>query len=92
MDTLRFGVVGVKGRGGGLAAETSSIDGAEIVAVADRDSEAAREIAEQLGATAFGDCEAMLRESALNRILGNEPTSETLALEESQAWDGRRGR
>ena len=39
------------------------------------------------------DChEAMLRESALNRILGNEPTSETLALEESQAWDGRRGR
>ena len=66
MDTLRFGVVGVKGRGGGLAAETSSIDGAEIVAVADRDTDAAREIAEPLGATAFGDCEAMLRESELD--------------------------
>jgi len=39
------------------------------------------------------DChEVMLRESALDRMLAKEPTSETLALEESQAWDGRRSR
>jgi len=39
------------------------------------------------------DChEVMLRESALGRILAKEPTSETLALEESESWEGRRGR
>jgi len=39
------------------------------------------------------DChEVTLRESAFNQVLGNEPTSETLALEESQAWEGRRSR
>ena len=66
MNTLKFGIIGIKGRGGGLAKEAASIDGVEVVAIADLDTAAAGEIAEPLGASVFDDYATMLREVDLD--------------------------
>jgi predicted dehydrogenase len=65
-DTLKFGVIGIKGRGGGLAKEAAAIEGVDVVAVADLDTAAAGEIADPLNATVHDDYQEMLAETALD--------------------------
>ncbi len=66
MDELRFGVIGIKGRGDGLAKEAASIDGVEVVAVADLDRDAARQIGSSIGAAVYDDYEEMLKQVDLD--------------------------
>lgn len=73
MDNLKFGVIGIKGRGGGLAKEIAACDGAEVAAVVDLDEAAAKEIAEATGGRVWTDCEAMLAEGGLDAAVVATP-------------------
>lgn len=69
MNELRFGVVGINGRGRGLAREVAASDHAEVVAVADLNEEAARSLTGETGGDVWTDYEAMLSGSELDAVV-----------------------
>ena len=67
MDTpMKFAVVGINGRGAGLAREIASDERAEVVAVVDLNEAAAKAVAEETGGEVWTDYEAMLQETDLD--------------------------
>ena len=54
-DLLRFGIIGINGRGGGLAREVAASDRAEVVAVADLNEEAANALVAETGGDVWAD-------------------------------------
>jgi len=68
-EPLRFGVIGINGRGGGLAREIAASDRAEVAAVADLNEEAAKALASETGGVVWADYEAMLSGSELDAVV-----------------------
>ena len=66
---LRFGVIGINGRGAGLAREVAASNSAEVVAVVDLNLEAANEVAAETGGVVGTDYEAMLRDVELDAVV-----------------------
>ena len=68
-DLLRFGIIGINGRGGGLAREVAASDRAEVVAVADLNEEAANALVAETGGDVWADYEAMLSGAKLDAVV-----------------------
>lgn len=73
METIRFGVVGIKGRGGKLAQEVEAIEEASLAAVADLDEDAAEAVASDSGASVYTDYEKMISEAELDAAIVATP-------------------
>lgn len=68
-DKMRFGVVGVNGRGGGLAKEVAGDLRAEVAAIVDLNEDAAKALAEETGGEVWTDFEAMLGKTELDAVV-----------------------
>ena len=68
-EPLRFGIIGINGRGGGLAREVAASDRAEVVAIADLNEEAAQALVGETGGEVWTDYEAMLSGAKLDAIV-----------------------
>jgi UDP-N-acetyl-2-amino-2-deoxyglucuronate dehydrogenase len=65
-DLLKFAVVGINGRGAGLAREIASDDRAQVVAVVDLNEAAAKTLSEDTGGEVWTDYAAMLAKTDLD--------------------------
>ena len=63
-----IGIVGAGNRGQSHANEYSSVEGANIVAIADIDEEASQNLADEYGAESYGDYRDMLEDAALDAV------------------------
>jgi len=68
MDTVRYGVVGIKGMGRGHIRAIEGAPNSELAAVADIDEAAAAECGEKNNAEAFGDWREMLQVKELDAV------------------------
>ena len=66
--TIEIGIVGAGNRGQQHAGEYASVDGADVVAVADIDEEAAGDLADDHGAAVYGDFRDMLEDADLDAV------------------------
>ena len=73
MNRLRFGVIGLKGMGGGHVRGIASSDRAELAAVADIDLELARQTAAEHGANAYTDYREMIGSEDLDAVVVATP-------------------
>jgi len=73
MNRLRFGVIGLKGMGGGHVRGIASSDRAELAAVADIDLELARQTADEHGANAYTDYREMIGSEDLDAVVVATP-------------------
>jgi UDP-N-acetyl-2-amino-2-deoxyglucuronate dehydrogenase len=69
MDKLKFGVIGINGRGGGLAREIASSDRAEVCAIVDLNEEAAKAVASENGGDVWTDYEVMLSTADIDAVV-----------------------
>jgi predicted dehydrogenase len=65
-DQLKFGVIGINGRGAGLAREIAASEQAEVCAVVDLNEDAAKALAAETGGDVWTDYEAMLAKTELD--------------------------